>query len=476
MAEDTSSSSFRRRDVLRLGAGAVAGLAGCPGQDGPGPGTETTSRGSEATRNATASTSAGEIPADYVERFDSIVDVTDAGADPSGSRPIDGVVRSEAADDTLLVFPEGRYRVDALSMPAPDGFGFVAPVGVDAAIVPTSGNPDIEWFLLSDVTDFVYDGLDIDLRESGPVGGTVLSGPGDMTVRNVRVRGGYETFEQQLMRIDVTDETGEALVENFVAAGVDKPGVNTTGLYVGRTHAGSITIRDCRLEGFSDNALYASPPGGDGDRYDAMDGAVHVRGGLFKNNNIAGIRIGSTGSTVKNATVVVDEVPRHMDDDSLNARGIRLRGKRDQVIENCRIVYGPDAGRTTGALTINGANGHATIRNVDVEMNRDDTRAILAKAPEVDGDVAPTFENVTVSGSAAGEQTVTITERPGTTFEGCCIRQSGDGRDGIQFVGSPNCSVDDSRIDVPGSPIVLENSSLRSDYVAASSCGDGGGG
>lgn len=475
MTEESASASISRRQLLRLGGVGIAGLAGCPGDDGPGPETDVSPTNTSTTSTpGTATTPTSRIPPDYAERFDSIVDITAAGADPSGSRAVDDVIQSVAADDTLIVFPDGQYRIDELSMPAPDNFGFFAPSEADSSIVPTEGKPNIEWLLLSDATDFLYDGIDFDFRETGPVGGTVFSGPGDIVFRNLRVRGDYETLEQQLMRIDVTNTDGEALVDNLVASAADKSDVNTTGLYVGRTHAGEITFRNCQLEGFSDNAIYASPPGGDGDRFDAKDGAVHVRGGLFRNNNIAGIRIGSTGSTVKDATVVVDEVPPHMGD-SLNARGIRLRGKRDQLIENCRIVYGPDAGATTGALTLNGANGHATIRNVSIEMNSDSTRAILAKSPEITGNVSPTFDNVSITGTAAAGQTATINGRPGTTFRNCCIRQSGDGRDGIQFVESSNCEVEDSQINVPGEPIILDNSSLASAYVASSSCNSSNG-
>lgn len=453
--------------MLRLAGASLAVLAGCPGGNSPQPETKTTSTTPSATTRG--ATPAPAVPARYSETFDSIVDVTAVGADPTGSKPIGDVVRSHADDGTLFVFPDGTYRIDRLSMQTPDKFGLVAAPDASPAIAPTGNDPDSEWLFLDDATDFLWQGIDLDVRESGRLGGIDVTGPGRIELRGIRVRGGYDTIDQQLIRIDVTDRDGQALVENFTASGVDKPNVDTTGIYVGRTHAGEITFRNCRLEGFSDNALYASPPGGDGGRYDAADGTVHVDGGLFKNNNIASIRIGSTGSTVRNATVVVDEVPRH-EEGSLNARGIRLRGKRDQLVENCRLVYGPEAGWTSGALTFNGTNGYARIKDVSIEMNRDETRAILAKSPMRDDDVAPTFENVDISGTAVQNQAVTITGRPGTVFRNCCIHQTGSQRDGIQFVQSADCAVENSRIDVSGSPIVLEHSSLRSKSLS-SNCG-----
>lgn len=455
----------RRRAFLKAASvTAIAGLAGCPlgGPDGPASETPPPTDWSPTPQSTPDESS--ELAGEYADRFETIVDVVDAGADPGGDRPINDVVRENAEEDTLLVFPGGTYAFepDVLSLPA--NFGLVAAKGANPALLPMNLSPASEWFEFTDADRFVLDGIDFEYRPLDAMGGTVIRGPGPITIRNLYVHGEYRTIDEQLMRIDVTDADGEGVVENLVARGVDEREINTTGLYVGREHAGTLTVRNCRLERFSDNAVYASPPGGEGGAFDAAGGTVHVHGGLFRNNNIAAIRLGSTGSTVDGATVIVDETPPTIDESSLNARGIRLRGQHGQRVENCRLVYRRNAGHTEGAITVHGSNGAATIRNVVIEMDLDDVCAIRAKEPTIGGDGTLTFENVRVDGEAARGQAVSVTGRPGTGFRNCCIRQSGRDRDGIRLVDSQSCSVVRSQIDVSGTPVVLRNSSLVSGY------------
>lgn len=60
-----------------------------------------------------------------------------------------------------------------------------------------------------------------------------------------------------------------------------------------------MNIIDCHAYDFANNGIYASNCG----KKSGGGGKVHVRGGLYKNNNISGIRIGSPGSSIKNVVV-----------------------------------------------------------------------------------------------------------------------------------------------------------------------------
>lgn len=49
-------------------------------------------------------------------QYDTVVDIVDAGADPSGDEPIDDVLAKYNKDDTRIEFPTGRYKLDKLSL------------------------------------------------------------------------------------------------------------------------------------------------------------------------------------------------------------------------------------------------------------------------------------------------------------------------------------------------------------------------
>jgi len=81
-----------------------------------------------------------EESSDFADEFEHTVNIVDAGADPTGHKPIDEVLRSHAADDTLIEFPPGRYRVEAEFISDVSRFGMR---GEDATIVPADGNDEL---------------------------------------------------------------------------------------------------------------------------------------------------------------------------------------------------------------------------------------------------------------------------------------------------------------------------------------------
>ncbi|MFD1586444.1 right-handed parallel beta-helix repeat-containing protein [Halorientalis brevis] len=396
--------------------------------------------------------------------FETRLDAVEAGADPTGETPIDHLL-TDHTEETLLVFPDGQYAVENVTIERPRNLGWRAADGATPTLVPAESTPagGSEWLSFSDAENLVLDGLTYDFRRPGTSGGTVISGPGDVLVRDLTVRGEFDRHDQQLLRIDVTDDDGVALVERLVASGTRQPGVNTTGPYVGRHHAGTVFFSDCRLSQFSDNAIYASPPGGQNGEFDAEDGLVVVDGGLFRNNNIASIRLGSTGATARNATIVVDETPPHPN--GLDVRGIRLRGMREQVVDNCTIKYGPNAGIGTGAIAIHGDNGRATVRNTQILMDRNEMDAIRAKAPDVDGPVGVVLENVDITGSAGGKSAIRIDERPETVLHRCSVQQTGRHRNGVLLVDSGRSVLSETTIAVTGQPLVTRNSPVETAHL-----------
>ena len=445
-----------------VGAAAASGGCTLDGSD-PGPPTETAdspatdTSGSDGDDRSTATPTALAAARErYGDRFESVVDATDAGIRP-GDGPIDEALTAALDDDRLVVFPGGSYGLRSVELTGYDNAGLVSAPGTRATLVPTADATAIDGLFARflGVEDLLLSGFDLDFRARG-AGGLVQVRGGGFTVSDLRVRGRLPETVDAFM-FEVSDESATGRVRRLVATDGGRAGGDSVGVYVDRAHAGELRLEDCRIANFPNNGLYASTPGAD----DGGAGPVHVRGGRYANNNIANVRLGSTGSTARGVEIVVDRTPPVPEDSSLNVRGLRLRGRSGQVVENCTIRIGSEAGKGFGALVVHPDNGAATVRNTEISVDRDDYRAINALPAAGDGETGPTFENVTVTGSAGGGEAVAVAGRDGTTLQSCVVEQSGDGRTGLVFSESADCVVADSTIKVTGDPIRVEDASVE---------------
>lgn len=467
MSEDAGDRLLTRRDLLRGGAalGSVVALAGCEAFDDSEP--TATAEGSVPTETAAETPTVTTTP---TQRFENVVDVTEAGADPNGETPIGPVLEEVQGDDTLLVFPDGRYTLGEYWFSGLQNFGVTAERGASPVITPSGPIQDLGSYFLSfmNVRNFLMSGLTFDFRREGVGGRVQVISRGDFTVRNVKTVGKYPD-QVTAFRFDVRNDEGTALVENLHAKSTRQTNESVTGLYVGRQHAGELTFRNCNVQNFSDNGLYASAPGGAGGEIDGANGPVHVEGGLYKNNNTANVRLGSTGSTARNVRIVVDEVPPHPND-VVNARGLRLRARKDQIIENCEILIGPNGGKSFGGIVFHHDSGRAFIHDTSVRVDRDGVNAIRAIYPHRNRQVGPVFENLRITGEASSQFAVTLQGRDDTEFRNCCIQQTGKNRSGIRFVNSNNCLVADTSFDVTGRQLFRKNSRVRTRNLENGGC------
>ena len=450
-----------------MAAAALGSLAGCPGGD---PGTETPSEappdGTPTAADSTATETPVQPTTDAQSRFDEVVDVTQVGGAADGSEPITEVLREHVADDTLVVFPEGTYAIGRLSLSHLHNVGFHAAGGADVTLVPAAPAAELGTTLLrlADVKRLSFRGIDFDFRQEGYGGMVYVLGTADFEFRDVRVRGQYPPNVSGF-RFEVATPDASATVENVHVPGGSVDGSDSVGMYVGHTHAGELTFEDCVIENFPNNGLYASTPGRE-DGLSGSNGPVHVRGGRFKNNNIANVRLGSTGSTVERATVVVDEVPpRH--DNGLDPRGIRMRAREGQVVEDCEVRISGRVPESSGGIVLHSEAGRATIRDSTVTVDTDGVPAINALRP-ADSQQGPIVENVRVRGRAATQHAVDITERDGTRIRSSVVEQTGPERSGIRFEGSQDCLIADTQFDVTGQPITTIQSEVVRQNVSMS--------
>lgn len=444
-----------RREFLETTT--IAGLAGLVGitaynyADGNRPDANGTAEPPATTEE---STTTSEEPVRHADAFETVIDVQEAGADPTGAEPIDELLLELATDDTLLSFRPGTYRLPRIELSSYDHLGIAAahderPTFLAPAHSCIDSDPHVQF---TDVTDFLFEGIDFDFRRNGAGGAINVIASGDATVRDVTAQGSCRA-QITTFRMDIRDPEGTGLVENYRATQTQNTGW-LTGAYVGERHSGEVTFRNCELRGFTDNGLYGSAPGtevGGG-------GSVHTEGCRFRNNNVSNIRLGTPGSTARGDSIVVESAP---DAARTNLRGIRFRRGFDQVVEDCDIRFGPDVTNSFGAIVYHADNGGARLVNSRVRMHSDGVPAIKAFYPQGEQRGAIEVENVTITGGASRGYTCDIHGRNKTTFSDCTIEQTSDRRDGIRLAYCDDCELVDSRIEVSGYPLILRESTLR---------------
>lgn len=420
----------------------MVALAGCPGRNRSNdsrspPGSPGGSGGS------TPRPSLDGLRADY----GNVVDVTSVGANADANSAINDVLTDEAADDTALYFPKGEYLLDGpLRIEA---FSNLALVGDGAVVRPPQGYDDVMFGLgsHSNAEGLYMDGFTFDLtaKNTGarPIYGKVSDG---LLVRNIVVRG-RQDVDQDSVRFDVTDPNGQGRVEGLTMPDGGDTRYANTGIYVGEDSTGTLSFVNCRIAGFPDNGLYASP----------ATGAVRVIGGEYSNNGIAGVRV-SGDSLVRGVTVRCDSTRSGLE----NMRGIRLRAGKNVVVEDSTIEM-VNVTESDGAITMAEWLEHATVRNTTIRTDADNVPGINAKTPEETDGSGPgiELEGIDITGKAAKGAAIAIADRSNCHFEKLCIAQEGDDRDGIQLSDSDSSTLRRSTIAVHGRPLVLENATLE---------------
>ncbi|GAB7095374.1 hypothetical protein JCM30237_25270 [Halolamina litorea] len=400
--------------------------------------------------------------------LDSVTNLADLGADTDGNQPIDDLLKQHADDGTLLYFPPGEYRIeDTVALNgATDtdaGPGRLGLLGDDATIVPaegfdtvllTVGYPDPLSSLL--VRGFTFD-FTAENTGARPISATA----NDLVVLRDLSVDGVVDVPQDVFRLDVTSPDGKGFVHRLsLPDGSTEPGV--TGCEVGDDNHGDVTFLDCRIDGFPDNGLYADPP----------EGSIKVHGGSFRNNGVASVRITtSEPSEVRGVHVRCDDA----DAVGKNMRGIRLRGGHDHVVEDC-LVEMLKVPSSDGAITIASELESATIRNCRIRVDADGVNALRVKQPNSGAGESVRhgpfgFENVRITGDAAGGAAVQASGRENCSFRGLCIHQPGDDRDGIVTTGVGG-EVVDTCVSVTNEPLSFSNSTIERRNVRLSSTPD----
>lgn len=437
---------MHRRELLGwLGAAGSVGLAGCGGSRPTTPSPPDPPSPPQRVRWSRPETVAAAW------ELESVTNLAEAGADTDGDRPIDDLLERHATDGTLLYLPAGEYRLEE-SFAVGGADNRVGVLGDGATIVPPKGYDEVLFGFgyPEPLSAIRVRGLTFDFSAKNTGGRPIFAAADDLVVlRDVAVKG-VADVPQDLIRLDVTSPEGHGVVDRLsLPDGATKPGV--TGCEVGDTNQGDLTFRNCRIEGFPDNGLYADPP----------EGSVRVYGGFYRNNGVAGVRItASDPSLVRGAHVRCDDA----DAVGQNMRGIRLRGGHSHLVEDC-LVEMLEVPSSDGAVTVASELESATVRNCTLRVDADGVNAIRVKTPNRGAGRSVrrgpfTFENVRIMGTAASGAAVQASGRRNCTFRDLYIRQTGADRDGIATTDVEGKLVN-ACVAVTNDPLAFSNSSIE---------------
>ena len=415
--------------------------------------------------------------------------VEEAGCDPTGQDPCDAEIRNAAADYTLLVFPEGEYRITEKNyIGEVTNLGFLGK-GEVRFRVPERFNEKA--LVVDRGTGLLFEGIDIDQRADGATPGLHLGADDDLEIHDVEYIGqgihpdsdprgegdGNPEVTNAFTPI-VRSESGTGTVTNVVAKndglmGAYNAGSGRIGVWIGISHTGTIRLRNCQFEGFPNNGLYCSRTGG----------AVQAENGVFRNNDITQVRLGSRDSYVKNAIISADfdnsDSPNP--GDTLNSRGVRFEaGGFDfggATVRNCDIAI-ISTPHSSGGVVVGSDGADHGVYDSRISVEEDNIRGIYAKAPTGFGSRDPppephtaTVDNTSITGGASGVEAIRIDERDDSSVSNCCIQQTGSDRDGVRLVDSPSNSVTESTVNVSGEQVVpIDCSPTTNALTADGSC------
>ena len=118
MTQDTNGDQQdgrTRRDVLKqTGAvGTAVASSGCIGILGGSGGGVPAGTGNNSTQGKGVKFPAALSAKQYASAFENVVNMVEAGADPEGNEDVVPVIEQELQSNTLLYFPEGRYKMNS---------------------------------------------------------------------------------------------------------------------------------------------------------------------------------------------------------------------------------------------------------------------------------------------------------------------------------------------------------------------------
>jgi len=198
---------------------------------------------------------------------------------------------------------------------------------------------------------------------------------GTVRIANITIRG--ERGEAQSRWRVGAEEGARMEVSNVNLPDGTIDGSDSTGLYAGTDHAGTLHCKACYFEGLGNVAMYVS------DAYTGGDGKVVVEDCVFRNVNSSMLRFAPTDSVVRGCYFEGTEEPPADHTGGTTLRGIKVDDAgRGALIEDSDFYF--TRGDNPIRLHYRGEGGSGTIRNV--RIYNDGGGAAIRQDWETEGD------------------------------------------------------------------------------------------
>lgn len=313
--------------------------------------------------------------------YGNVVNVVEAGADPTGSTSILSTLRNVADDDTLLKFPPGTYRMDGqLRIVSYERFGMVGMGDVTIDVAPTDGYVFKLGTYRRPTGDLHVENFSADISASN-TGGRVFEcqASESLYAADITINGEHDTPSKGPLLAGLQSSSGEGIVQNYSApdGGADvSGGRGGTGLLVSHYNQGTVTISNVEIGPFPDNGIYCSN----------TNGTVHVEDSYIENANVAGVRLAGDDSSITGCEFVYNEdIPGFG-----GQRAIRLDYGSDLLVSDCDITMDVSI---TEAVRVMPEVTSATIEDVDMDLT-----SAVRDAISIVGDTDVTTNNVSATG------------------------------------------------------------------------------
>ena len=260
---------------------------------------------------------------------DNIIDLGEKGLQPGDV--IDAYLKEYVRDDNQVRIPEGTYHLtQELSFNA-----------ANASIVGMG--------------EVVLD------RGDGHASRILINTAGDFAVWNITLKGKGGPLHGGGINPSAIHPDATIVIRNYKNNDGAEIGTSS-GMFVGRGHAGTLFLINVEIAGFPDNGLYGSAPAtslGGG-------GVIHLIGGLYRNNNVTNVRVGSDNSTIRYVVSIQDDIaPYDSRTESVVQRGFwPQQAGQNLLIENCDFINKRNAAGIL--LAAFGGTTSGTIRNVRI--------------------------------------------------------------------------------------------------------------